>query len=127
MDEKSKTELAVLQQLERFSKWQQLRDNGTTTLQVHQVGFAPYKVYRGVGAYDGIGELIAYDSIQPDTYGFPMLPSDFERLMPVLKALGISPTAWGGDVENIPSKHILSIADVRMWFANEGGGRRLAG
>jgi hypothetical protein len=119
MDEKSKTELAVLQQLERLSKWQQLRDSGVTMLQVHQHGEAPYLVYRGVGAYDGIGEHPDYDAVQPDEYGFPMQPADFERLIPMLKLMGIHVEAWGGDIENIPSEHLLSIQDLRVHFATE--------
>ena len=119
MDEKSKTELAVLQQLERLSKWQQLRDSGETQLQVHQHGEAPYLVYHGWGNHDGVGKPIDYDAVEPDAYGFPMLPADFEKLIPMLKLMGINVEAWGGDIENIPPEHLLSVQDWRVAFAIE--------
>ena len=118
-NDKQQTELAVLRQLEKLHAWQQFRDDGNTQIQVHQVGFAPYRVYLGAGNYDGVGEPLDYSAVQPDAYGFPMLPSDFEKLVPVLEGLGIGAMVWGGDIENIPPEKLLSIPDFRIAMQQE--------
>ena len=114
---KKEAELQILQQIEQLEAWRNVKG-----IDVHQTGDPPYYVWRGQGGFSGIVPEfpVDYSRTTPDELGFPMLPEDFERLLPALKSAGVSVMVWGGEVERIPRKHLLSIPDMRVLFA-EGG------
>lgn len=83
---------------------------------VHQT--ADGLVWPGAGDFDGVGE--AYDYQQHDGKSlWPMSPTEFNQLLPSLKASGREPLKWGSDLENLPDERRIRLTDVRESFANK--------